>query len=382
MSIARNRLTSDDAFRMSQRHVMLDTSFRTPGQYGPPNETHGTLTATGGSVQNIATPVLGLQLAVTSSEGSRALVQTHHAYGPGRSTQVLTHSNPGVESQVRRWGRFDRWSGFFFQLSGTTLSIVWRSNRTQTPVDVAYPQIAWSDDRADGSRALPVLDLATQHAYSVEIPPGGAGVVRFYIDNVLVHALDTSEGPSVDTCVLPGAFEVVNAGTTSAGALTVQGEQIATDDAPVSVSYSLDIPEFTAGALPGTFIGIRPRELSPINRVRIAPRELGLAAIGGDISVYIGAGITAATSYDEIDGSLVETCNTTEDLSAFARRFATVLIPDGEMRVIDLTAMLGEIGVREYFTGAEINFRVQATFQIVGSGAQVSGYLAWNEVQP
>ncbi len=385
MTIAQNRLTNDNAYRMSEARVLLDATFRSPGIYAVPGRTHGSLTATGGTITDSRVPV-SVILAVTGTNASRALMQTHEAFRPGRSRHALYHSDAGATNQVRRWGRFDASSGFFFQLSGTTLSIVVRSSLTAVVVDTAYPSIAWSADRADGSGSLGPLDLTLPHAYEVEVPQGNVGTARFFIDGVLVHELDCTALLLTDTSTLPSAHEIVNTGTSSVASMTVMSERvIAFDDGAPLVPFSVDVPATAAPATPGLFLCLRPRSISgPVNRGVILPRALLLSVSTGSVSVRFRKGNTASgDGYDIPPGSIGEVSFAAEDLTASSTIVGQFTVVAGAPVEIDLRRFFDRTCIHDIEADALSGARTQIQIQIVGTGAEtVSGSLAWHEVQP
>lgn len=384
MSVAANRFTNDNAYRMSDARVLLDATFRSPGPYAVPGPTHGSLTANGGTITETTAPV-GIALAVTSTNASRALMQTHEAYRPGRSRHALYFSTAGAANQVRRWGRFDASSGFFFQLDGTTLSVCVRSSLSAVAVDTPYPSIAWSADRADGTGALVPLDVTLPHAYEVEVPNGNTGTARFFIDGVLVHELDCTALLLTDTCTLPSAHEIVNTGTAAVASMTVLNERVvAFDDGSPLVPFSVDVPATAAPATPGLFLCLRPRSISgPVNRGVILPRALLLSVSTGSVSVRMRKGNASGASYAIPSGSISEASFAAEDLTASSTIVGQFTVVAGAPVEIDLRPYFGRTCIHDIEADALSGARTQVQIQIVGTGAEtVSGSLAWHEVQP
>jgi hypothetical protein len=378
MSVARNRMTNDDAMRVSPRRLVLDTTFRNVGVFNVP-VTHGTLEAVGGTVTVDTTPCAAV-LAVTSTSASRALMQTHEAFRGGLGSHALMHSDAGATNQKRRHGRFDSASGYFFERDGTTLYAVRRSSVSGLVVDTRVASIAWSDDNADGTGGLITLDVTLPHRYAVEVPQDGAGPARFYIDGVLCHVFDGTTDLLSDTCVLPSAVEVVNTGTASVGSLVVLAETVAVDEPELAVGYSVPFVAFTPSASPGRTLVLRPRSLTPVNRGVLLARELRLYA-SVEVVVNVRLGPSVGGSYTTPYGSIGETTETTEDFTANTSA-ATFVVPAGAERVIDLRQIAGRLRVVEYLGGAVFASLPELQIEVIGTSGTCRGFLTWDEVQP
>lgn len=113
---------------------------------------------------------------------------------------IVKMRDTGTANNVRSWGQFTTTDGVFFQLSGTTLSIVTRKGSVDAPVAKA----SWNRDTSF------VLDT-NYHIY--EILTSWANI-NFYIDHRLVHVVDivgSSTNP-MGTLTLPAVLRNANSG--------------------------------------------------------------------------------------------------------------------------------------------------------------------------
>lgn len=374
MSIAQNRLTGDGAYRMSQRVIALAATFR--GADGVP-PTHGYEVATGGTLTEAADPA-GALLTVTGDDTSRVLVQTHEAYRAGRGTHALVHSQAVPANQIRRCGRFDSSTGAFFDFRSTGAGVVVRN----ADGDVRYPAIVWGEDRADGTGDLPVLDVTKAHRYSVEIPDGGAGLIRFFIDDVLVHTVDARIDTRLESPILPSAIEIVNSGTSSAGSIRALSDLVALDDAERTLGFTLPIAPAQAQPNPGVSVALRVRSATPINRAVAIPKYLHISGLSGPMGCAIYIGSTAGSPYEPVPGSRCESYVGTSDLTTDATLLGSFIVPTGELRV-DLSAFGLRLRALEHLDGSSTSRLEQLHISFVGTGAEnFRGVLAWDEIQP
>ena len=149
--------------------------------------------------------------------------------GVGREgVMTLTCGDSGKANNVRRWGLYDEDNGVFFELDGTTLYAVVRSNVTGTPVDTRVAQSSWSEDVLDGTggvnnRTRVNLDIATFNIYWIDYAWLGTGRVRFGIyapggERIPCHVAEhANQNTSVymSTGSLPMRWQNTNSGVTS-----------------------------------------------------------------------------------------------------------------------------------------------------------------------
>lgn len=160
-----------------------------------------TTTANGGTVPTTGGVVL-LQNNGTAN-GACTLTSNKKAryYGaqPNRYIAAVVVGDTGGVNNIRRWGAFDANNGYFFQLSGTVLSIVSRKDA----VDTVVIQSSWSNPTG--------FTLDTNfHTYVMDYTASNVQVV---IDGVKVHSLSPFTATAlVNGPTAPLRFENTNSG--------------------------------------------------------------------------------------------------------------------------------------------------------------------------
>lgn len=215
--------TYQDAFgrlRVSEPFTLLDSDFLTDRATYEWAE----LTTGGGA---IAYTTNFPQVVVTSTgAASKAVRQSRRyaPYQPGKSYLVLAtgilEMSGGVPGSTARIGLFDDGAdktvgvtpgnGFFFQLSGTALSVVQRSGVTGVQVDTVVPQAAWNIDPLDGTGPSGVTIVpGRRQIFFIEMEWLGVGTVMMGImvnrQFTPCHAFQHEN--------LPGATAYTNRGT-------------------------------------------------------------------------------------------------------------------------------------------------------------------------
>lgn len=150
----------------------------------------GTEVLTGGTVTHDATAGHAV-LATTTTSGSSATFQSHlwHHYWPGISQLglfSLYHGDAGKTNNTRRWGMFDEFNGIYFELVGTTVYAVVRSNVSGSVAETRVAQADWSADVLDGTGGADnlsgvTLDITNINLYWIDYEWLGAGRIRWGI---------------------------------------------------------------------------------------------------------------------------------------------------------------------------------------------------------
>lgn len=269
--------------RVGQAYTLADLIMR----YEIDTRDWGQQTVTGGSIAYVANEQAA-RLTVTGANAASAVLQTHtyFRYQAGKAQwlrQSLYHADTGKTNQVRRWGYFDAQNGLFFQLSGTTLSVVRRTYTSGAAVDTAVAQAAWNYDKLDGTGPSGIrLDITKAQIYEIEFQHLAVGNVWFRINGILVHEFVNAgqlAAPYMTTANLPVRVELTNTGASTGSSLTYICTSVessggvpppeegfgAERPAPLTVSTT-EIPLFA--------IRMAPTYNSIVNRMECVPKHL------------------------------------------------------------------------------------------------------------
>lgn len=149
----------------------------------------------------------------------------------------------GKANVIRRWGLYDSEDGLFFQMSGSSLSVVHRSSTTGTKVDTVISQSSWNGDRLDGSQSEfnnsgIAIDVSKTHLFWVDYKHLGAGSARFGTwdgsSRVIMHEIvfgNTSTDSWMAKHTLPICVEQENEDTSiSTSELRFYGASVTSND--------------------------------------------------------------------------------------------------------------------------------------------------------
>lgn len=188
-------------------------------------------TSGGGTGSSHSTDLAASTMTVGASTVGTRVRQTKRRfnYQPGKSQLILMTGvmGAGAAGITRRIGYFDANNGLFFQLSGTTLSVVRRSYVTGSPVDVAVAQSSWNMDKMDGTGVSGVtLDMSKTQIFLIDFEWLGVGRVRFgfVVDGAIYYCHQLLNANVLSTVYmstpnLPVRYEISNDGTGGAASL-------------------------------------------------------------------------------------------------------------------------------------------------------------------
>jgi hypothetical protein len=263
---------SQDAFsrlRVSNPETVFDASFRRDKE---PNLFWESLTS-GGTATHLGNNP-SVQLSCTTTTGSKVIFQSklYHHYTPGKSSLIFMTGNfiEFKTSVKKKLGYFDVNDGYFFQLSGSTLSVVLRSKVSGSVVDNVINQSNWNYDKLDGTGSSGyTLDITKQNIFFIDFQWLGSGKVRFgfCIDGHLLYCHDFFHAniltvPYCRTGRLPFRFEIENTGSSSSSmnatciALLCEGG-ISWDGVSRSISSGIVPINFTTAGTLKPIISIR-----------------------------------------------------------------------------------------------------------------------------
>lgn len=177
------QLDSFGKLRVSESTVVGDYTFAGGlGTYFTP------VTATGGTVTHDSTAGHAI-IATTTASGSSAYFTSDlwHHYFPGLSQLglfSLYHGDAGKTNNVRKWGLFDEFNGVYFELNGTTVNVVVRSNISGGVVEQRFAQADWNVDKVNGAGGADNLsqfnlDITNINLYWIDYEWLGAGRIRW-----------------------------------------------------------------------------------------------------------------------------------------------------------------------------------------------------------
>lgn len=216
-----------DAFgrqRVSSPVTLLDTQFQYDKQ--PAEWAEKTTGASSAATLDSASSSILFQVGTGSTDEVIRQTRRYLRYRPGKSQLVFATGvlGAGKANTTRRIGYFETKDGLFFQLSGTTLSVVRRSSVTGSTVDTSIPQASWNLDPLDGTGDSGyTLDTTKAQIFAIDIEWLGVGRVRFGVvtgDGDLVYCHQLEHANVVDTTYmstanLPVRYELRNAGATA-----------------------------------------------------------------------------------------------------------------------------------------------------------------------
>lgn len=165
-------------------------------------------------------------LTVNTTAGSTAIIQCRQRqiYSLGRSKRIIVGALFGAKKTnvTKHAGFFDSENGMFFEQTGTTLSVVTRTNASGVPVDTAVPQASWNVDPLDGTGPSGItLDETKINLWLIDYDYHGTGKVSFGFriggNVVYVHSMDFANTiilPFIARCTLPIRAEITNTAIT------------------------------------------------------------------------------------------------------------------------------------------------------------------------
>lgn len=268
-------------------------------------------TAVGGSVNWIQERSETV-LTVNSSNGSsvKRTTNRYHYYQPGVGNNAiftLAHGDAGKANNVRRWGYFDDNNGLFFELNGTTLYVVLRSNTSGVVVDTKVPQFDFNSDRVDGTGISKMnLDLTKANFYFIDYAWLGVGEVRFGIldstgERNIIHIFrnpNNNIGAYMQSGSLPMQWENFNTGVTaSTSELKCICAAVYAEGRTDYTYWRFSDIERTTPVTVTTNTPILSMRVSAGSRVGIYPEGISVFVTGGNVKLMVvdDAVLTGAT---------------------------------------------------------------------------------------
>jgi hypothetical protein len=261
-----------------------------------------------------------VRLRTTAASGDSVVFQSrrYHRYQAGKGGHVVMTCVPGAgTANVRkRWGFFDEKNGLFFQLSGTTFSVVQRSNASGAVVDSTITQANFNGDKVNGTGKSGMnLSFTKGNIFEIYFQWLGVGFASFRTIDSVGNSIEMHRFKNANrlTTVYTGTASLPIRYEQKTTAAASQADLIAICSS-VSSSGGEDPPEFefgfgrttivTTSSSSETFlIAFRPDSLfnSLINRSIVLPKQF---LFGSDLSsclfrVYYNGTITT-TDWDKV----------------------------------------------------------------------------------
>lgn len=331
----------------------------------------------------------------------------YHPYIPGVGNLLeitLDVGDLGKANVTRRWGLFDDDNGVFWELEGTTLYVVIRSNTSGSPVDTRVAQSNFNQDKLDGTDAIGLtLDITKGNIYFIDFQWLGAGRVRFgvvepsgaRVNAHIVENANVSDIPYMRTATLPVRIEQINTGTSGSTselrwtcASVKHSSKAEIERQRFSASTEANLLEISGTDGERPVVSIRPRKTfnGLVNRGLIKLQALDLLNDGDSQSVIFrvrqGA-VLGNTSFGNVNPilSIVESdvgANTVSGGLAIGQQYLSpsssrlAVINDGSVAAHEL----------EFGLGADANTQptVTVTAQVIGTGTcNVGAVFNWGE---
>ena len=243
-----------------------------------------TLTGSGTSSFDYAQSAVLMNL--TTASGDKVLRRTHqyNSYTPGRSLEffITGKFSTGKTNLVQKIGLYDDENGFFFQVSGTQLSVGKRSSVSGSVVNTVVNQSSWNVDVMDGNgRSGKTLVYDKTNIFVITYQWLGVGTVTLAVDidgelqpvHQFYHA-SIEDSVYIRNPSLPITFEIENTGITSdasqmkqiccnVNSSSLQGQFTSTFEASNNVTL-ISVPTTSGGAF---LLSIAPKLIYPATKV-------------------------------------------------------------------------------------------------------------------
>jgi hypothetical protein len=285
----------------------------------------------GATVHESALSSTNLSTTTASGDKITRTSNFYHPYYPGVGNELLMAmqiGDTGKTNVVRRWGLFDDDNGLFWQLSGTTLSVVVRTNTSGSPVDTVINQTNFNLDRLDGTNGLNLeVDVTLGNIFWIDYQWLGTGRARFGVyepggAKLVAHVIENANKPTsfpyMATGTLPFRLEQENIGTAISASemrsscavlrhsskVILDGNRHSDDSGIKTVALaSGEIPIFSAR--PKTTFGGKPNRAffkgRSFNIVNLGTEAVRVRILGGSI-----ANLTGSAFAEHASGSILE----------------------------------------------------------------------------
>jgi len=282
-------------YRVSEPQTIFNSKQLVDNQplYWDDQQTSGTGTASTYNTNQSSTTIS--VSALTAGTRTRQSFRSLN-YQSGKSqliflTGVLGNGTPGIR---RRIGYFNIQNGLFFQLDGTTMSVVRRTFTSGAPVDTVTPQAAWNIDKLDGTGPSRItLDTAMAQLFVIDFQWLGVGAIRFgfFFNGTLVycHEIDSSNTTALVYMGIPNLplrYEINNDGTGPAAGLVTIATSVVSEGGEEPGTIRAVAREDTP------LITLNDAAIYPLVAIRLKSTDLSASVISRSASIACDSSAT------------------------------------------------------------------------------------------
>jgi hypothetical protein len=264
--------------------------------------------STGTFVHNSTTAMLDITNSTGSGDSVELRTYRYFEYLKGREHTFMFTANPGgAETDVvKQFGAFDDKNGLFFELAGTSVSVVKRSSTTGSTVDTKYVQSSWNHDKLDGTGSSGItIDWSTVNLFYIKYSWLGTNIVEWGIyaagERIPCHRQSYSNSLTslyMQSGNLPYGFRLENsAAVGTAPKFHLGCLAVFSGGTPDSVGEVFDVNTGTTELTVGTTeIVVAAIRLNPsTNRASLRPENFALISPSGNSTVFYK--ISIGTTY-------------------------------------------------------------------------------------
>lgn len=360
----------------------------------------GATTAVTSSTYN--TNQCSVTMSVSGGAVSRRVRQTkqYFCYQPGKShlaifTGIIGAPQAGIK---RCFGLHCEHDGLFFELTGSTFSVVKRGYMSGTAQDTAYAQSVWNLDRLDGTSGAMnpsghLLDTSKINIYFLDFEFLGAGRVRFGVNidgkPIYVHEINHANSATqvyMSSANLPVRWEIENDGTGSAASVTQVGTSVMSEGGDREHGISFSIPRtsvLTTNNSASAFPLIAIRQKTTHQHTNIELTQLTVACTSSStylVEVVLNPTIVGTVlDWTSLTNSCMEYCTTSTSASVVSG--GTVI--HSSIASQDLSTTLTNLSPSKVPIGSTIagvsDIVVISVTRLTGNAEDFFGALQWKE---
>lgn len=315
-------------FRVSTINNLFEYTFK----YDIDFDVYWSTELSSGGTNSHDADLVSRELTVTSSSGSRSVMQTRRylEYYSGKSHLFFFSANPkGAQSNINKClGLYDDDNGIFFFLKGLNPFLVIRTKTSGSVVDNEIARADWNGDKLDGTGESGfTADFNDNTVFAIDYAWLGAGTVRWFImldgQFILLHQENISarqELPYTQSGHLPFRVEIENAGGGVASSLMTTCCAFAVEGEVAKIGkvrpYDTGINEITISNEEGVFLG-RINPSYKYSSAKIEKLSLIIATSSDEVllRVYFNPSYNGTPSWTNESNSIMQTASNAGSLN-------------------------------------------------------------------